>query len=103
MVPPHTEINDIVSAEDWVPTLTAGAGTPDIKEKLLQGYDAGGKSFKVHLDGYDQRDLPARARASAASSSIGPTMATSPGCAMTNTRRCSWSRTHTAWRSGCSP
>jgi len=57
MVPPHTEINDIVSAEDWVPTLTAAAGTPDIKEKLLQGYDAGGKSFKVHLDGYDQHDL----------------------------------------------
>jgi arylsulfatase A-like enzyme len=56
-VPPHTEINDIVSAEDWVPTLTAAAGTPDIKEKLLQGYSAGGKSFKVHLDGYDQRDL----------------------------------------------
>src|SRR5438132_846369 len=57
MVPPRTEINDIVSAEDWVPTLTAAAGTPDIKEKLLQGYSAGGKSFKVHLDGYDQREL----------------------------------------------
>ena len=53
----HTEINDIVSAEDWVQTLTAAAGIPDIKEKLLQGYNAGGKSFKVHLDGYDQRDL----------------------------------------------
>jgi len=57
LVQPHTEINDIVSAEDWVPTLTAAGGTPDITEKLLQGYDAGGKSFKVHLDGYDQRDL----------------------------------------------
>ena len=53
----HTEINDIVSAEDWVQTLTAAAGIPEIKEKLLQGYNAGGKSFKVHLDGYDQRDL----------------------------------------------
>ena len=57
LVPPRSEINDIVSAEDWVPTLTAAAGEPDIKEKLLQGYNAGGKSFKVHLDGYDQRDL----------------------------------------------
>ena len=56
-VPPHSEINDIFSAEDWVPTLTAAAGEPDIKEKLLHGYDAGGKSFQVHLDGYDQRDL----------------------------------------------
>jgi arylsulfatase len=53
----HTEINDIVSAEDWVQTLTTAAGIPDIKEKLLRGYNAGGKSFKVHLDGYDQRDL----------------------------------------------
>ena len=57
LVQPRTEINDIVSAEDWVPTLVAAAGEPDIKNKLLQGYDAGGKTFKVHLDGYDQRDL----------------------------------------------
>jgi hypothetical protein len=41
-------------------TLVAAAGEPDIKNKLLQGYDAAGKNFKVHLDGYDQRDLPAR-------------------------------------------
>jgi arylsulfatase len=57
LVQPRTEINDIVSAEDWVTTLVAAAGDPDIKNKLLQGYDAGGKTFKVHLDGYDQRDL----------------------------------------------
>ena len=57
MVQPRTEINDIFSAEDWAPTLVAAAGEPDIKEKLLQGYDAAGKTFKVHLDGYDQRDL----------------------------------------------
>jgi len=56
-VQPHTEINYIFSAEDWVPTLVAAAGQPDIKEKLLTGYDAGGKSFKVHLDGYDQGDV----------------------------------------------
>jgi arylsulfatase A-like enzyme len=37
--------------------LVAAAGEPDIKTKLLQGYDAGGKMFKVHLDGYDQREL----------------------------------------------
>ena len=57
MVKPHTEINDIVSAEDWVPTLMAAAGEPDVKQKLLQGYDAAGKTFKVHLDGYDQHDV----------------------------------------------
>lgn len=57
VIQPRTEINDVFSAEDWVPTLVAAAGTPDVKTKLLQGYDAGGKTFKVHLDGYDQRDL----------------------------------------------
>ena len=57
VVEPRTEINDIVSAEDWVPTLVAAAGDPDIKDKLLQGHGAGDKTFKVHLDGYDQRDL----------------------------------------------
>ena len=56
-IAPRTEINDIVSAEDWVPTLMTAAGEPQIKAKLLQGYDAGGKSFNVHLDGYDQSDL----------------------------------------------
>jgi arylsulfatase A-like enzyme len=57
LVPAGTEINDIFSAEDWATTLVAAGGGPDVKEKLLQGYDAAGKNFKVHLDGYDQRDL----------------------------------------------
>src|SRR5256885_2567653 len=39
LVPPRTELNDIFSAEDWVATLVAAAGEPDIKNKLLQGYD----------------------------------------------------------------
>jgi arylsulfatase A-like enzyme len=60
LVPPRTEINDIFSAEDWATTLVAAAGEPEVKSKLLQGYDAAGKNFKVHLDGYDQRDLLAR-------------------------------------------
>ena len=52
-VKPGTEINDTFSAEDWVPTLAAAAGIPDVKSKLLQGYNG----FKVHLDGYDGTDL----------------------------------------------
>jgi arylsulfatase A-like enzyme len=46
--------NDIVSGLDWLPTLLAAAGDPDIKTKLLNGYQAGSKTFKVHLDGYNQ-------------------------------------------------
>ncbi|MGA6974690.1 MAG: arylsulfatase [Candidatus Binatus sp.] len=57
LVKPGTEINDIVSAEDWVQTLVGAAGDPDIQNELLQGKSVGDKTFKVHLDGYDQRDL----------------------------------------------
>jgi arylsulfatase len=46
--------NEIVSGLDWMPTLLAAAGDSDIKQKLLTGYQVGGKSFKVHLDGYNQ-------------------------------------------------
>ena len=45
--------NEIIAMMDWMPTLVAAAGDPDIKEKLLKGHTAGGKTFKVHLDGYN--------------------------------------------------
>jgi arylsulfatase len=45
--------NGVTSHTDWVPTLLAAAGEPDIKNKLLKGYRAGSKQFKVHLDGYN--------------------------------------------------
>jgi arylsulfatase len=57
VIKPGTEINHITSHEDFVPTLVAAAGEPSVKEKLLAGYQAAGKTFKVHLDGYDQRDV----------------------------------------------
>jgi arylsulfatase A-like enzyme len=57
VIKPGTEINDIVSHEDWLPTLVAAAGEPDIAAKLLNGYEAAGKTFNVHLDGYNQRKL----------------------------------------------
>jgi arylsulfatase A-like enzyme len=57
VIKPGTEINDIMSHEDWLPTFLAAAGEPDIKSKLMKGYKAGDKTFKVHLDGYDQSDL----------------------------------------------
>jgi arylsulfatase len=51
---PGTISNDIISHLDWAPTLLAAAGAPDVKDKLLKGYKAGRKNFKVHLDGYNQ-------------------------------------------------
>ncbi|UTV29653.1 arylsulfatase [Photobacterium atrarenae] len=56
-IKPGTVINDIFSQEDWMPTLLAAAGEPEVKEKLLTGYSAAGKTFKAHLDGYNQMDL----------------------------------------------
>ena len=45
--------NEIVSHMDWLPTFLSAAGEPQVKEKLLEGHDAAGKTFQVHLDGYD--------------------------------------------------
>jgi arylsulfatase len=53
VIKPGTVVNEIMSAEDWLPTLVAAAGEPAIKEKLLAGYKAGDKTFKNHLDGYN--------------------------------------------------
>jgi arylsulfatase len=54
VIKPGTQYNDIISLMDWFPTLLAAAGVPDIKEKMKTGFTgAGGKTFKVHLDGYN--------------------------------------------------
>jgi arylsulfatase A-like enzyme len=45
--------NAIVAHHDWLPTLLAAAGEPDIVKKLLAGHRAAGKTFKVHIDGHD--------------------------------------------------
>ncbi|MFB9054598.1 arylsulfatase [Formosa undariae] len=45
--------NEIMSGLDWMPTYVAAAGDPNVKEKLLTGHKANGKTFKVHLDGYN--------------------------------------------------
>jgi arylsulfatase len=53
-IKPGQVTTEIFAALDWFPTLLAAAGEPDIKNKLLTGYNSGGKTFKVHLDGYSQ-------------------------------------------------
>ena len=45
--------NEIMHHMDWLPTFLAAAGQPQIKEKLLKGYSAIGRNYKVHLDGYN--------------------------------------------------
>jgi arylsulfatase len=50
-ITPGTVFNDIVSHQDWLPTLLEAAGEPDINAKLHEGHKAGDKTFKVHIDG----------------------------------------------------
>jgi arylsulfatase A-like enzyme len=49
-----TVTNELMSHNDWIPTLCAIAGEPEIVDKLKVGYQANGKDYKVHLDGFDQ-------------------------------------------------
>jgi arylsulfatase len=53
-IKPGTVTNELMSHNDWIPTLCAMAGEPDIVGKCLKGYQANGHTYKVHLDGYDQ-------------------------------------------------
>ena len=42
---------------DLLPTLAAAAGEPDVVAKLKGGATYGGRTYKLHLDGYDQTAL----------------------------------------------
>ena len=52
-IKPGSVLNGIVSHIDMLPTFLAAAGDTDITQKLLKGYSAGGRTYKVHLDGYN--------------------------------------------------
>jgi arylsulfatase len=52
-VKPGIKSSEIISQEDWMPTLLAAAGVDDLPAKLRSGYRANGKEWRVHLDGYD--------------------------------------------------
>jgi len=45
--------NEIFSGMDWMPTFVAAAGNDNLKEELLSGVTENGRSYKVHLDGYN--------------------------------------------------
>ena len=49
-----TVSNDIFGSHDWFPTLLAAAGDTEVKERLLKGWEIGNRTYKVHIDGYNQ-------------------------------------------------
>ena len=53
VIKPGSIYNDVFAHEDLIPTFAAAAGEPDLVEKVKKGYQAGSKTFKVHLDGYN--------------------------------------------------
>jgi arylsulfatase len=56
-VPAGKVENGIISGLDWFPTFVAAAGNPNIIDQLKAGKQIGDRTYKVHLDGYDQTDL----------------------------------------------
>ena len=56
-IKPGTVENGIFSGLDWFPTLMAAAGNPDITNQLLKGVKLGERTYKNHLDGYNQLDM----------------------------------------------
>jgi arylsulfatase len=58
VIEPGSVSNGIVHHMDFLPTLVAAAGNADVKNDLLDGYSSSalGRSYKIHLDGYDIRE-----------------------------------------------
>jgi len=52
-IKPGSVSNGIQNHEDLFVTLAAAAGLPNLKQELLTGREMGGRSYKIHLDGYD--------------------------------------------------
>ena len=100
VVKPHTEINGIFSSEDWVPTLVAAAGEPDMTQKLLKATTPPARPSRSISTASTSTICSPADRPSARSSSTGPTTAISPGCATTNGRWCSSSSSMKACASG---
>src|SRR6201986_4066960 len=55
-IPADTVQNGLMSGLDWFPTLLAAAGNTTIPADLLEGIQLGGRTYKNHLDGYNQMD-----------------------------------------------
>jgi arylsulfatase len=53
VIKPGRVINDICSLQDMIPTFAAAAGEPELVTKVKKGYAIDGKTFKVHLDGFN--------------------------------------------------
>jgi arylsulfatase len=53
VIKPGTIVNAVGAHEDMLPTLLAAVGESGVKDELLKGKAIGGRTYKVHIDGYD--------------------------------------------------
>jgi arylsulfatase len=51
-IEPGTVFNGIIQHHDWLPTFLDAAGAPEVVEELKTGYEAGGRTFRNHIDGF---------------------------------------------------
>ena len=49
--------NGIISGLDWLPTFVAAAGDTNVVDELKAGKTIGGRTYKVHIDGFNQLDM----------------------------------------------
>ncbi len=56
-IPAGTTTGEFMIMEDWLPTIMAGLGQPDLRNQLLEGHTVGDMTYRVHLDGVDQTAL----------------------------------------------
>ena len=54
--PENVTLNGIIAHEDWLPTFAAIAGESDIVAKAKKGVTMGGRTYRNHIDGYNQLD-----------------------------------------------
>lgn len=52
-IPAGVVSNEIIQHHDWLPTFLAAAGDTTTVEDLKRGKEIGGRTYKVHIDGYD--------------------------------------------------
>jgi len=55
-IPADSIQNGIFSGLDWLPTFLDAAGNKQINDQLLAGVTIGDRTYKNHLDGYDQME-----------------------------------------------
>ena len=100
VVKPQTEINGVFSSEDWVPTLMAACGEPDITAKLLNGYEPTERRSRSIWTVTTSVTFSLEGTTSAGSSSTGPTTVIWRVCATISGRSSSSSSSTRGFASG---